>query len=413
MSTTQKAIPETFRARLDALRNRVARARSDAQTHLVGAMVREYRQIINDIKSLPGFDLLNVLPTLEDTVSNESTLKMLEESSRLHELEQQITSLLSESSILSNGYTMPRDTNFDMAIVCALRVPELQKILKTGVGPWAELDLTKEDPTRYHRSYYTSTRGEKISVIAAAPNQMGMPATAVLTTKMIRKFNPRLVAMVGIAAGVRNDARGFGDILTPDCTFDYGAGKINSHDEKLHFSPDPNPISIDVRLRSRLKDWETKSTALASIRASWDANQPSTALRMHVGPLGSGAAVVGAEGPAADIQSHWRKLIGIEMEAYGAHLACQESKSPAPLFFCAKSICDFADATKGDDWQHYAAFTAAQFCRLFVEEEWHNLLLFLHATALALMTAQWRAVATDARQHAGRRRELICIHDRS
>jgi nucleoside phosphorylase len=77
---------------------------------------------------------------------------------------------------------------------------------------------------------------------------MGMPASAVLATKMIRRFHPKLVAMVGIAAGAKSEKQGFGDVLAPDSTFDYGAGKLTSRDGKPHLEPDPDAIPIFPRL---------------------------------------------------------------------------------------------------------------------------------------------------------------------
>jgi nucleoside phosphorylase len=89
--------------------------------------------------------------------------------------------------------------------------------------------------------------------------------------------------------------------------------------------------------------------------------------------LGSGAAVVAARETVEATQEHWRKLIGIEMEAYGVHHASQIAVHPAPLFLCMKSISDFAGPDKNDAFQDYAAFIAAQLCHLFLTEEWDNL----------------------------------------
>jgi nucleoside phosphorylase len=260
----------------------------------------------------------------------------------------------------------------DIAIICALRDPELKHVRLTGKQPWAELPHEPDDPTTYRTTTYTTAQGKVLSVIAAAPNQMGMPASAVLAAKMVRRFRPRLVAMVGIAAGVKSATQGYGDVLAPETTFDYGAGKLSS-DGKLRLSPDPNPIGIAPILRDRLHEWAHDEDRLAPIRKQWRAQKPPTVLRLHVGPLGSGAAVVTAPEAVAATREHWRKLIGIEMEAYGVHLACQEAVSPPPMFLCMKSICDFAGPEKDDDWQDYAAFTAAQLCHAFVTEEWETL----------------------------------------
>ncbi len=62
-----------------------------------------------------------------------------------------------------------------------------------------------------------------------------------------------------------------------------------------------------------------------------------------------------------------RKLVGIEMEAYGVMLAGLHCRAPKPRVLVAKSICDFADDQKGDSHQAYAAFTSARFIREFAE----------------------------------------------
>jgi nucleoside phosphorylase len=202
---------------------------------------------------------------------------------------------------------------------------------------------------------------------------MGMPAAAALTSKMVHRFRPKLVVMVGIAAGADPGSQGFGDILAPDCLLDHGAGKLRVEGGVTVFHPDPSPVSIAPLLRNRLKDWTMKSARLAGIRDRWQGAPPNTVLKLHVGPLGSGAAVVAAEPVVDAVKAHWRKLIGLEMEAYGVHYASQEAVHPPPMFLCMKSICDFAGAAKNDAWQHYAAFTAAELCALFLREEWERL----------------------------------------
>lgn len=70
-----------------------------------------------------------------------------------------------------------------------------------------------------------------------------------------------------------------------------------------------------------------------------------------------------------EIQRNWRKLIGVEMETYRVYRACYESPDPKPRFVSFKSVCDFA-AEKSDDWQEYAAYTAANFAIRFLRNEW-------------------------------------------
>ena len=39
------------------------------------------------------------------------------------------------------------------------------------------------------------------------------------------------------------------------------------------------------------------------------------------------------------------------------------------MLICIKSICDFADANKGDSAQKYAAFTSTLFAKKLIEED--------------------------------------------
>jgi nucleoside phosphorylase len=262
-------------------------------------------------------------------------------------------------------------STFDIAVVCALHAPELQKVLQTG--DWVSLENDPSDPTEYHHTIYTTDKGTPIHVVAAAASQMGMPESATLATKMILKFSPKLVAMIGIAAGARQKDQGFGDILCADKTFDYNAGKVENIKRELRFAPDSEPLPVTSRIKNRLLHWKhSKTDELARISAKWATKKPMTRLSLQVGPIASGSAVINARQPVEEVINRWRKLIGLEMEAYGVHVACERTTDPRVMFLCAKAICDFA-TKKGDHWQDYAAFTAAEFFHRFIAVEWETI----------------------------------------
>jgi len=265
--------------------------------------------------------------------------------------------------------TTPR-TTCDVVIVCAL-ADELNAVKRVGGHTWIEMPSEHWDPTTYHTTTYVSDLGSHISVVAAMAVQMGLSISASLATKMILRFRPKLVVMVGIAAGAKRNGQNFGDIMAPNCTFDYGAGKIGTRNGKLTLHPDPHPIPINARLEGMLKTWSASRTGLDEICEAWQAGTPPGRLNLHVGPLGSGAAVINDRAPVADIKSHWRKLVGIEMEAYAVHCACRYTIAPESAFLCVKSICDFADK-KNDKWQAYAAYTAAAFTHRFLKSNWEK-----------------------------------------
>jgi nucleoside phosphorylase len=177
---------------------------------------------------------------------------------------------------------------YDIVILCALSKPELEKVRRTGSGSWEELPRTDKDPSTYYKTTYTTRRGKRLSVVAAAPTEMGMPASAVLATKMILRYCPSLVAMVGIAAGAKSENQKYGDILAPNLTFDYNAGKLTKSDGKVHFKPDPQPLRISERMRGRLELWRVDRKRLDKISKKWPLAQQRTRIEIHVGPVGLG-----------------------------------------------------------------------------------------------------------------------------
>ena len=67
------------------------------------------------------------------------------------------------------------------------------------------------------------------------------------------------------------------------------------------------------------------------------------------------------------IRGQHRKTLGVEMETYGMFVAAEESPEPQPRCFSLKSVCDFADPSKDDAHQAYAAYTSAAALRAFCE----------------------------------------------
>lgn len=256
----------------------------------------------------------------------------------------------------------PSSYNFDVAILCALHKVELESVLNLG-WEWEETE-SPGDPTIYYLGK-TKQKGKVINVVAAAAPQMGMAAASVLTTKIIFQFRPRYVAMVGIAAGVR-DKVGFGDILVVDQSWDYGSGKVVSEDGEQILVPDPLPLRIDSSVREQFNAMSLDTKCLGRISAGWPGNKPDRELKIHVGSVASGSSVIADIEVVKSLLKHNRKLLGIEMETYGVYLAARNCPDPKPTVFSIKSVSDFADKKKKDDYQKYAAYTSVALLSEFV-----------------------------------------------
>lgn len=273
-----------------------------------------------------------------------------------------------ETTMISTQNT---ENTYDLAIICAIPDPELAAVQK--IGNWSKLPASADDPQIYHQTTWQIKAHSTIRIIAAAPNEMGLSYAAVLAAKMVWRFRPKLVAMAGIAAGSNEEKQGFGDILVPNYTYDYGSSKTVIKDGKIEIKPSPNPIPVSPTLLGHLKNWQaTRKDFSHLIAPDWPAAEPNTKLKIHIGPLFSSPTVLDAKAPVTAETQHWRKLIGVEMEAHAVHRATHDTIKPPPMFLCAKSICDFAEG-KNDLWQAYAAFTSAQFIYHFLTEEWENI----------------------------------------
>ena len=251
--------------------------------------------------------------------------------------------------------------DYDIAIITALHEVELEAVLKLDAG-W-KTSRVQGDYTVYHVGEFR--RGEeKLRVVAASSIEMGMPAAAALSMKMIGNFRPRLLAMCGIAAGVKGN---FGDILVADRCWDYGSGKhrYSSGTRKSRFLPEPTQIPVSSNIKDAVANFVLDRSVVSDIYNGWVERKPKRPIVARIGPFASGAAVLQNRRMVASIVRQSRKVIGVEMETYGVYMAAKLATQPAPEFVSIKSICDFGGKAKSDEYQRFAAYTSAEFLQRF------------------------------------------------
>jgi len=246
----------------------------------------------------------------------------------------------------------------DIAIVTALGNPELEHVLKLGYE-WAEMRMPA-DPTVYYVGRFIKD-GREISVLATSANRKGMPSSAALATKVAIKFNPTVLAMLGICAGIKHKTN-YGDIIVADPTWDYGSGKYAVDGEGSSvFLAAPFQCQLDMHVRGVAEQLARDPTITKSISASWNGDVPQGKLAAKIGPMASGASVIADDAHARAIALQQRELLAIEMEAYAVMAAAEQAKTPKTLAIVIKSVCDYADSEKSDSWQAYASHTSAHF----------------------------------------------------
>ncbi len=200
--------------------------------------------------------------------------------------------------------------------------------------------------------------GQTINLVATHLPQMGMVATATSCSKLIEHFRPKYLIMTGICGGVAGKIN-LGDVVVSDLSFDLDSGKITEKDGQPVFEPDYRSIQLDPSLKDSLMGLTTEKQTLRKFKDQWQGNQLSGELNLHIGPMGSGAAVISHAGYIEDRLKHQRKLIAIDMETYAVFYSSQHCPEPKPKALSIKSVSDHADANKNDDIQRYGSFISA------------------------------------------------------
>jgi nucleoside phosphorylase/CheY-like chemotaxis protein len=248
----------------------------------------------------------------------------------------------------------------DICVLTALHSPELEAL---RVLPWNWGGPASFDEVGFYYPGTVSIEGVERSVIAAAAPRMGMVASAVLTVKMINLFHPRMLAMIGVCAGVKDQCE-IGDVLVADPAWDWQMGKYSERT----FSVAPDPIRIPTAVGERFIQLAEDERMLFGINSSFAGAKPRNAPAIKVGPVTSGSAVLSDGRLLQQIKKlQHRKLLGVEMEFYGMYAAARDCTPPTPVTFGLKSVCDFADGQKSDGFQPYCAFVSVMVLDAFLK----------------------------------------------
>jgi nucleoside phosphorylase len=253
----------------------------------------------------------------------------------------------------------------DICIITAIHNVELQAVLDLPLGFTSFADAG--DETRYSQGTLTAP-DRPLRVVVCAATEMGNPSSAVLTTKVLSKFRPRVCVMAGICAGI--DAE-IGDIAIAEFSLHHESGKWKQTDEgESVFRPQPRYQAASDRILEAVRRFSVDhQEQILSLPAHWRDRRTGRNVEVRVGPVASGAAVVEDQTIVDGLLFRDRKLVALEMESYGFYLSGRHSIEPKPEFIMIKGICDKAKPPKTDDFQKYAAYLSARFIYEFLKTE--------------------------------------------
>lgn len=225
---------------------------------------------------------------------------------------------------------------------------------------WKSLNFERDSQKYYETAI--ERKGKQLKIVAARQSEMGMTAAGVLTTKMIALFKPRFVFVVGIAAGVARKKtleQIYGDIVIPDIVWDYSSGKFVSAKKA--------PMSFgDVGFIPRPHFVNTDESLLALVEQAIES--PDNEFHVHIGPMACGSTVVAnSEIVDKQIHSQYGNTAALDMESYAVMYAVEHAILPKPKGLVIKSVCDYADEEKTDQYQKFASYTSSQFAKYLIE----------------------------------------------
>ena len=218
------------------------------------------------------------------------------------------------------------------------------------------------DAQPYYEACFTRN-GKEHRVVYARQNEMGMVAAAVLASKIISHYLPHYLIMVGLAADIaRSDVAEqiYGDVNVADLVWNYAAGKFvptdraDIHYGNVGFIPRPTMI----RMREEVRPFVEAAAA-----------SPENQCHVHIGPMACGTAVVAnSEVLEKQVRSQMQCTVALDMESYAIVYAAENAIMPQPVPLIIKSVCDYADAQKSDQYQKFAAFTSCEYAKLLYEK---------------------------------------------
>jgi len=220
----------------------------------------------------------------------------------------------------------------------------------------------------------------EVSIVAVRQLEKGLTSAAVTTTKSICIWQPSVVVMTGICAGVKQ-AVGLGDLVVATQCFEHSSGQLVDGT----ITPLQSRISIEPWFLDYLMSISETESFRAGVQNSYPNPLPDGfAMRIHYGSMACGPLVVKDQEYVRQLRSREHSLLALDMESYGVALAASMCSTPERTVHAVivKGVVDYADGSKNDDWHDYAAYASAAFARSVLEATYDRPVAFRKITAM-------------------------------
>ena len=255
---------------------------------------------------------------------------------------------MSKANTLQNNPVKSHD-HVDFLIVTALEKERNAVLQQLGDSePVQEAVLPP-----YYRSTLKTDTGP-IRIVAVTLAGVGNVSAGLHAANCIQRLQPHCVFMVGIAGGLSEDVN-LGDVVVSNQIIYYENAK------ETPSGSEPRTKETPVNPKLLKTAWNYKIDWHSFIRAKRPSDPTSNEVpQVHFGAIACGEKVIADEARASELRQLHSKFLAIEMESFGVGEAAAQSDNSA-RFIAFRGISDYADNKKTDEWQEYAADSAAAF----------------------------------------------------
>lgn len=177
-------------------------------------------------------------------------------------------------------------------------------------------------------------------------------AAQLATHDAILETRPKLVLQVGIAFGLQPTKQRLGDVLVAQHITSYEMVKLQPDSVEERGETMRADATLVERIQAHGRTWRIPRT-------------DGSPVAFHVGQVLSGAKLVNSRDFRDALARRFPTALGGEMEGIGAYAAASRQRVPVLL---VKAICDWADGSKDDHAQPFAASTAVDLVRHVLEK---------------------------------------------
>lgn len=255
----------------------------------------------------------------------------------------------------------------DVCILTALDDPEALAFIKYVQWNWSSQKPLSSKLFGWE-GIFLDKNSKPRTVILCSQQEMGISHASLYTSKLLYTFSPRLFVMSGICAGLQSKSN-YGDIIIAKASWNYNRGKMINDLGHLKFLPSVQHSEINNKLDIELKAFSQHfMRQIDSINEFFDdKSKINNSLKLKIFFIASGSAVLNDKETILNILSSNRDLDGVDMEVDAFYITCKFFEQELD-YFAVKSVCDFADGDKNDNYQKYAAFTSALTIKEFLEK---------------------------------------------